>query len=127
MRERRVAERRGGLGRLDATRKQRTRSSEPLLQFGALSRAFGGPQEVVARAGPVTTREVSGLEERSRETLLVDRSVLEQQLGEHDHHLRVVGVGAAAESGIEHLDVLRDRARGAAFKRHPKRITYERA
>jgi hypothetical protein len=68
-----------------------------------------------------------GVGEGAAERLSVDSAVLEQRLGERDHHLGVVGVGAAPKASIHHLDPLRDFPRRPALERHSERVADERA
>jgi hypothetical protein len=58
---------------------------------------------------------------------LVHAAALEHRLGERDRHLGVVGVGAAAEARVEHLEALGQRPRWRALERHAERVPGEGA
>jgi hypothetical protein len=59
--------------------------------------------------------------------LLVDLTPLDQRLGQRDHHLRVIGVGASSLPRLHHLPSHRDRGVRQPLERHPQRVVNEGA
>ena len=92
------------------------------LRRGLGHRYPGLPQlEHPARPAAVPAVGVEGVLESPREMLLLDPSALDQRLGQRDHHLGVVGVGAPPQARLDHLHLPRDRGECETLERHATR------
>lgn len=78
-------------------------------------------------ARSVAARGIAALEEGPRKPFLVHGAVLEEGLGEHEHHFGVVGVRAPATARLDHLQARWDRRSGQPFVGHPEGVAYEGA
>jgi hypothetical protein len=75
----------------------------------------------------VAPRGIAALEEGLGKPLLVHTAVFEEGLGEHDHHLGVVGVSALAPPRLDHLRARGDGRSCQPLVRHAESVTDERA